>query len=89
MLLVVSGFFTDIDLLDHARNIGTKVILLCTEYPYEDDRQLETRRPRRLCVLNDPTNLDWFQAVTESVYLPHAYRPIPPSPRPITRRIRV
>ena len=39
VLLVVSGFFTDINLLDHARRLGTRVVLLCTESPYEEDRQ--------------------------------------------------
>jgi spore maturation protein CgeB len=75
VLLVVSGFFTDHELLDHARRLGTKVVLLCTESPYEDDRQLDLAAHVDLCVLNDPTNLERFQQVTRSVYLPHAYRP--------------
>ena len=75
VLLVVSGFFTDINLLDHARRLGTKVVLLCTESPYEDDRQLDLAAHVDLCVLNDPTNLARFQAITAATYLPHAYRP--------------
>jgi len=75
ILLVVSGFFTDAQLLDHARQTGTKVVLLCTESPYEDDRQLDLAQHADLVLLNDPTNLERFEAVTAAVYAPHAHRP--------------
>jgi spore maturation protein CgeB len=74
VLLVVSGFFTDTDLLDQARRYGTKVVLLCTESPYEDARQLQLAGHADLVLLNDPTNLEDFRAVTQAVYAPHAYR---------------
>jgi spore maturation protein CgeB len=75
VLLVVSGFFTDHDLLEHARRLGTRVILIATESPYEDDRQLDLAGHVDLVLLNDPQNLPRFREVTQAAYLPHAYRP--------------
>jgi spore maturation protein CgeB len=82
VLFVVSGFFTDYDLLDHARRYGTQVVLLATESPYEDDRQLLLAEHVDLVLLNDPTNLERFRAVTRAEYMPHAYRPTLHHPGP-------
>jgi spore maturation protein CgeB len=82
VLLVVSGFFSDTDLLDHARRYGTRVVLLCTESPYEDDRQLALAEHVDLCLLNDPTHLERFRQVTRAEYIPHAYRPTLHRPGP-------
>lgn len=75
VLLVVSGFFTPHEMLDQARRYGTRVVVLCTESPYEDDRQLALAEHADLMLLNDPVNLARFAEMTPSVYVPHAYRP--------------
>jgi spore maturation protein CgeB len=75
VLMVVSGFFTDAKLLDQARRYGTIVVLLATESPYEDARQLELAEHVDLMLLNDPVNIEQYRAVTKAVYVPHAYRP--------------
>lgn len=74
VLLSVSSFFVTPGLLDLARARGTKVVLLHTESPYEDDRQLQLAAHADLNLLNDPTHLAEFEAVAPSVYAPHAYR---------------
>jgi spore maturation protein CgeB len=75
VLLLVSAFFYDADLLDQARATGTRVVLLATESPYEDDRQLKVAEHCDLVLLNDPLHLARFEAVVPTVYAPHAYRP--------------
>lgn len=84
LLLSISSFFCDTDLLDQARREGTRVVLLHTESPYEDGRQLELAVHADLNLLNDPTNLDQFRGVAPSVYMPHAYRPALHCPGPPT-----
>lgn len=75
VMLAVSAFFTDPRLLDQARNYGTRVVLLHTESPYEDERQLGIAAHADLNLLNDPTNIERFEAVAPTVWAPHAYRP--------------
>lgn len=75
VLLVVSGFFVPPDLLDLARSYGTRVVLLHTESPYEDGRQLAAAAHADLNLVNDPTNLDRYRAIAPTEYVPHAYRP--------------
>jgi spore maturation protein CgeB len=75
LLLSISSFFADTDVLDQARRLGTRVVLLHTESPYEDDRQLVLAPHADLNLLNDPTNLDRFTQVAPTVYQPHGYRP--------------
>jgi hypothetical protein len=75
VLLAVSGFFYQADLLELARSYGTRVVLLHTESPYEDDRQLEIAAHADLNLINDPTNIDTFRTVAPTVYVPHSYRP--------------
>jgi len=82
VLLAVSAFFTDPRLLDQARYYGTRVVLLHTESPYEDDRQITLAPHVDLNLLNDPTNLARFEAVSSTVYAPHAYRPTVHHPGP-------
>lgn len=83
VLMFVSAFFMPTELLDMARARGTRVVILHTESPYEDDRQVALAEHADVNVVNDPTNLKRFPAGT--FYLPHAYRPQihhpgPPSP---------
>jgi spore maturation protein CgeB len=76
VLLVVSGFFADHQMLEHARrNHGVRVVVLHTEQPYELERELDLAAHADLNLINDPTHLDRFQATAPTVYAPHAYRP--------------
>ena len=75
VLLSISSFFCDLDLLDQARRLGTTVVLLHTESPYEDNRQLRLAEHADLNLINDPTNIERFRAAGPTVYMPHAYRP--------------
>lgn len=75
VLLCVSGFFIPTDLLDLARAYGTKVVVLHTESPYEDGRQLNVAEHADLNLINDPTNLVAFQSVAPTRYAQHSYRP--------------
>jgi spore maturation protein CgeB len=85
VVLIVSGFFLEPEMLDLLRDRGHRVVLLCTEQPYELNRELELAAHCDFTVLNDPANLDTFKAQGPATYLPHAYRPSvhypgPPSP---------
>lgn len=82
VLVVVSGFLIPAELLDAARARGVRVVVLHTESPYEDERQIAYATHADLNVINDPTNLDRFEAVAPTVYLPHAYRPAIHCPGP-------
>ena len=82
VLLSVSTFWPDVRLFDMARHQGTRVVLLHTESPYEDERQLKLAPHADLNLLNDPTNLEQFEALAPTVYAPHAYRPAIHCPGP-------
>jgi spore maturation protein CgeB len=73
--LIVSAFFIPTELLDILRSRGTRVVLLHTESPYQDTEQLERAAHADLNLVNDPANLEAFQALGPAEYLPHAYRP--------------
>jgi hypothetical protein len=83
VLLLVSGFFADTQLLDHARKAyGTRVVALMTEQPYELDRELALAAHCDLVLLNDPLHLDRFAGAAPTVFAPHAYRPAVHYPGP-------
>lgn len=78
LVVIISGFYV-LPItwrILHARPHKTAVI--CTESPYEDDRQLslvEQAEPD-VVILNDPVNIDRFRALHKTVdYLPHCYDP--------------
>lgn len=75
VMLAVSAFFYPPELLDLARAYGTRVVVLHTESPYEDGRQLQVAEHADLNLINDPTNLEAFQRVAPTVYTPHSFRP--------------
>jgi spore maturation protein CgeB len=75
VLLAVSAFFYPAKLLDLARSYGTKVVLLHTESPYEDGRQIRIAGHADLNLINDPTNIEQFRKVARTEYVPHSYRP--------------
>lgn len=82
VMLVTSGFYSNAGLLDRVRYNGTRVVLLHTESPYEDDRQIRRAEFADINLINDPTNIDRFRAVAPTWYVPHAYRPSVHRPRP-------
>jgi hypothetical protein len=86
VLLVISGFFLPVELLDQARRYGTRVIIIHTEQPYELERELALAAHADLNLINDPTNRARFEAVAPTVYAPHAFRPTVHYPRPAPGR---
>jgi hypothetical protein len=85
LIVVVSGFYIVGDLWDVWRDRGHTTVLLCTESPYEDDKQIalcEKAQPD-VVVLNDPTNIDRYAGLAKHVeYIPHAYDPAIHKPGP-------
>lgn len=76
VVFITSGFYMPTGIMDVLRSRGMKVVVMHTESPYEDDRQLQLAPHADVNVVNDPTNLDTFQMVApNSVYLPHSYDP--------------
>jgi hypothetical protein len=78
IVIVISGFYMYPQLLEIMRNRRHKTVLVCTESPYEDERQLtQAQWDWDAIVLNDPTNLDKFTEVANCpvFYGPHCYRP--------------
>jgi spore maturation protein CgeB len=75
VLLLISAFYLPPALLEHIQRSGIAVVIIHTESPYEDVRQLKLAPYAHLNLLNDPANIDQFTAVAPAMYLPHAYRP--------------
>lgn len=76
VIFIVSCFFIPNDLLDVFKRRGYKVVILHTESPYEDGKQLERACRVDISLINDPTNLESFRKASRfAEYLPHAYRP--------------
>lgn len=73
-IVCVSGFFTDGRLLDDIRRTRPhKLVMIHTESPYEDDRQVSLSEHFDVNIVNDPQNLDRYPNGT--LYVPHAYDP--------------
>lgn len=87
VLFAVSAFFYPPELFDLARAYGTRIVVLHTESPYEDSRQLQIAEHADLNLINDPTNLEAFQRVAPTVYIPHSYRPTVHRPGPSTPKL--
>jgi spore maturation protein CgeB len=76
VLFVTSCMYLTAGHLDTIRARGTRIVILFTESPYEDDIQLQRAEHCDVALLNDPTHLDAFRRVCPSSwYVPHAYRP--------------
>ena len=85
IVLVTSGFWVQPAVLDLMRQRGHHVVLLCTESPYEDDRQIPLAAHADTVLINDPTNLDRFLQVNPNCwYQPHGYRSDLHRPEPLT-----
>jgi spore maturation protein CgeB len=76
VVIVVSSIFIPPYMIDVMRDRGTKVVMLFTESPYEEPRQLECAEHADLVLLNDPLKLDEYDKIgVPACYMPHAYRP--------------
>lgn len=76
VVVITSGFYVPRFCYDLMRSRGHKVVLVHTESPYEDDRQIGRASWADVNIVNDPTNLHQFQQVNpNSFYFPHAYDP--------------
>ena len=73
IVFITSGFYVPVEVYPILRDRGHRVVLLHTESPYEDDRQIARAQHADLNLVNDPTNLERFPAGT--LYMPHAYDP--------------
>ncbi len=82
VLLVVSGFFIPHHLLDLARRSRTRIVVLHTESPYEDERALGLAQFADINLIDDPTNIDRFRGVAPTYYQPKCYRPSVHHPGP-------
>jgi spore maturation protein CgeB len=88
VVIVTSGFYTHPAVLDSIRAHGTPVVVLHTESPYEDDRQVALAAHATLNIVNDPTNIDRFRAEAPTEYFPHAYDPDIHYPGPVGPEFR-
>jgi hypothetical protein len=61
-------------LLEILRARRHKIVLLCTESPYQDDYQLKVAEYADLTLLNDPVNISAYRDVGPAEYMPHGYR---------------
>jgi spore maturation protein CgeB len=85
IVIIISGFFVPPEKYPLMRERGHKVVLWCTESPYEDERQLWMASSADVVVVNDPTNIDEFRKYNKnSHYIPHAYNPAIHHPGPVT-----
>jgi len=76
VVIIVSALFVPPETVELIRSRGHKVVLLLTESPYEDDRQIHQADFADFVLLNDPTNLDAFREKNPNTfYVPHAYDP--------------
>ena len=82
VVLVISCMFIGAEMLDILRARGHKVVVVHTESPYDDDNQVRVAAHSSLSIINDPINLDRFQAVAPTYYQPHCYRPTVHHPGP-------
>jgi len=73
VIVIVSGFYVPPQFFDVWRDRGHKVVMLHTESPYEEQRQLALAPHADLNILNDPTNIDQYPPGT--IYVPHGYDP--------------
>jgi spore maturation protein CgeB len=76
LIIIVSAFFIPLDVIDTLRSRGHKVVLIFTESPYEESRQIEQATHADLVLLNDPLRLPEYDALgIPAFHIPHAYRP--------------
>lgn len=77
IILFISAFFASqltLGLLRKSR-LAPKVVILHTEAPYEDDKQVMRGAYAHLNLLNDEASVPRFRQLGPAVYMPHAYQP--------------
>jgi len=75
VVLMVSAFFTTAGTMQLMRMRNFRIVILCTEAPYQADEQLMRSQLADLVLLNDPTGIERYREITATEYMPHAYRP--------------
>jgi spore maturation protein CgeB len=76
VVVFVSAFYTGAQTMQVIRVRGMKIVVIHTESPYQDDEQLIRAQFADVNVLNDPSNLEEYQALQpNSYYQPHSYDP--------------
>ena len=87
VILCTSAFFMQPWLLEILRARRHKIVMICTESPYQDDFQLKVAQYADLTLLNDPVNIQLYRDIGPAEYMPQAYRekvhyPPPPGSAP-------
>lgn len=76
VIVMVSAFFITPGQMQLMRMRNFKLVILHTESPYQEDEQLARAPFADINILNDPLNIARYDGLgTETVYLPHSYRP--------------
>lgn len=89
LVVIVSGFFVPPEKYGLLRERGHKVVLWCTESPYEDERQMWMAASADVVIVNDPTNIDEFREHNPNTfYIPHGYNPKIHYPGPVRPWLR-
>jgi spore maturation protein CgeB len=88
MVIFVSCLFVPPQVLDVIRARGIKVVIVHTESPYEDNVQVLRAAHADVNVINDPVNLEQFQQVAPTIYLPHSYDPDLHKPGPAVPELK-
>jgi spore maturation protein CgeB len=76
VVLIVSGMLQHPDTITMLKRAGIKVVVLFTETPYDEDKELAMAATVDGCWTNERSSLPKFRAVNPaSGYLPHAWHP--------------
>jgi hypothetical protein len=78
VVVFISGFFITPEMMRVIRARGMKTVVIFTESPYEESRQVELVRQGApdIVILNDPINIERYRDLAPYVYYaPHAYDP--------------
>lgn len=86
VVIFISGFILDSEMIEVMRARGHKVACVFTESPYEDTRQMFVAPAFDAVVLNDPTRLADYEKLTTAIYTPHAYDPAVHHPGPSSHK---
>lgn len=88
MVIFVSCLFVPPQVLDVIRARGIKVAIVHTESPYEDNVQMLRAAHADFNVINDPVNLEQFNEIAPTIYLPHSYDPDLHKPGPAVPELK-
>lgn len=75
LVIIISSFFITPRMIAVLRDRGACVVVIQTECPYEDERQLKIAEWADLNLLNDKVTIDKYRELAPAYYMPHAYRP--------------